>query len=126
MAAPDAVVNLSEKLATFDERWSPRIVAQLNDLHVKVAKIDGEFVWHNHPDTDELFLVVDGELRIELPDRAVTLGPGELFVVPQGVEHRPVARGECQIVMIEPAGTNNAGTAGYRPDGRPGTEGDWI
>jgi mannose-6-phosphate isomerase-like protein (cupin superfamily) len=126
VAAPDGVVNLAEKLTTFAERWSPRIVAQLNDLHVKVAKIDGEFVWHNHPDTDELFLVVRGDLRIELPDRAIRLGPGELFVVPKGVEHRPVAIGECEIVLIEPAGTSNTGTADENPDDRPGTEGIWI
>ena len=90
MAAPDAVVNLADKLSRFDEHWSPRIVAQLNDLHIKLAKLDGAFVWHHHDDTDEMFVVIDGELTIEMPDRAVQLGPGELFVVPSGVEHRPV------------------------------------
>lgn len=126
MAAPDSVVNLAEKLTTFDDRWSPRIVAQLNDLHVKVAKVEGEFVCHQHPDTDELFLVVHGTLRIEMPERTVTLGAGELYVVPMGVEHRPVADGECHIVLVEPTGVPNTGTAAARPDGTAGVTGEWI
>ena len=112
MAAPDSVVNLDEKLAGFDDRWSPKIVAAINDLHVKVVKVEGEFVWHDHPDTDEFFLVLSGRLTIELRDRpAVTLGPGELFVVPKGVEHRPVAAEVCELLLVEPAGVVNSGKA---------------
>ena len=105
-------VNLAEKFATFSEHWSPRIVASYNDNDVRIVKVDGEFVWHSHPETDDFFLVLDGELDIELRDRTVTLGPGELFVVPRGVEHRPVARrGEARLLVIEPAGTPNTGDA---------------
>jgi mannose-6-phosphate isomerase-like protein (cupin superfamily) len=102
-------VNLAEKLATFDERWSPRIVAGFNGNDVMVAKVEGEFVWHAHPETDDFFLVLKGTLDIELRDRIVSLGPGELFVVPRGVDHRPVARGEAHLLLIEPAGTPNTG-----------------
>lgn len=102
-------VNLAAKLAAFDARWSPRIVASYNGNDVIVVKIEGEFVWHAHPDTDDLFLVLAGEIDIELRDRKVTLGPGELFVVPAGVEHRPVARREAHLMLIEPAGTPNTG-----------------
>lgn len=102
-------VNLAEKLATFDARWSPRIVADYNGNDVIVVKVEGEFVWHAHPDTDDLFLVLAGEVDIEMRDRTVTLGPGELFVVPRGVEHRPVARREAHLLLIEPAGTPNTG-----------------
>ncbi|GMQ84678.1 MAG: cupin domain-containing protein [Acidimicrobiia bacterium] len=110
MAAPDDVVKLDEKFAKFDDRWSPKIVAEFNGLHVKVAKVEGEFVWHGHDDTDEFFLVRSGRLTIELRGRpAVTLGPGELFVVPRGVEHRPVADGYCEILLLEPAGVVNTG-----------------
>ena len=103
-------VNLAERLATFTEHWAPRIVARYNDNDVCVVRVEGEFVWHKHDDTDDLFLVLDGELDIELRDRTVTLGPGELFVVPRGVEHRPVARrGEVKLLLIEPRGTPNTG-----------------
>jgi mannose-6-phosphate isomerase-like protein (cupin superfamily) len=105
-------VNLAEKLATFDERWSPRIVAGFNGNDVMVAKVEGEFVWHAHPETDDLFLVLVGEVAIEMRDRTVVLGPGELVVVPAGVEHRPVARGEAHILLIESAGTPNTGDPG--------------
>ena len=110
MARPDTVVNLAEKLATFDEHWTPYIVGQLNDLHIKVVKVEGEFVWHDHQDTDEFFLVLSGTLTIELEgmDDAV-LRAGEFFVVPQGVRHRPVAAEECEVVLLEPAGTANTG-----------------
>ena len=123
---PTKLLGNAAKLGAVDQPWSPHIVAQLNDLHVKVAKLDGEFVWHHHPDTDELFLVVAGRLRIELPDRAVSLGPGELFVVPRGVEHRPVASDGCQIVLIEPAGTSNTGSADTDHRGVAGTTGAWL
>jgi mannose-6-phosphate isomerase-like protein (cupin superfamily) len=104
-----AVVNLSEKLGRFDDLWSPKIVAELNGTHVKVAKVHGEFVWHAHTAEDELFLVVRGQLRIELRDGVVTLRPGELVVIPKGVEHRPVAEEEVHLVLIEPAGTVHTG-----------------
>ena len=111
-AAPDSVVNLAEKFAKVDEHWSPRIVGQLNDLHVKVVKLQGEFVWHQHDDTDEFFLVVTGHMTIQLEGRPdATLGPGEFFVVPAGVRHRPVADVECEVVLLEPAGTVNTGDA---------------
>ena len=102
-------INLAEKLATFSERWSPRTVAQMNDHDVMVVKVKGEFVWHKHDDADDFFLVIKGQLDIELRDRTVTLGPGELFIVPKGVEHRPVAKEEVEILLIEPTGTPNTG-----------------
>lgn len=103
-------VNIPEKLGSFSDHWSPRIVARYNDNDIMVVRVEGEFVWHSHEDTDDLFLVLDGELDIELRDRTITLGPGELFVVPKGVEHRPVARrGEVKMLLIEPAGTPNTG-----------------
>jgi mannose-6-phosphate isomerase-like protein (cupin superfamily) len=103
-------VNLAEKLALFDERWSPKIIAELNDTHVKIVKVDGEFVWHHHDDEDELFLVVSGRLRMQLRDGDVVLEPGELIVVPRGVEHCPLAEGETHVVLIEPKTTVNTGT----------------
>jgi mannose-6-phosphate isomerase-like protein (cupin superfamily) len=102
-------INLAEKLAAFSEYWSPRTVAQLNSSDVMVVKVLGEFVWHKHDDTDDFFLVLKGVLDIELRDRTVTLGPGEMFIVPKGVEHRPVAREEVHILLIEPTGTPNTG-----------------
>lgn len=102
-------VNLGQKLSLFDERWSPKIVADLNDAYVKVVKIEGEFVWHHHDGEDELFLVVSGRLRMQLRDGDVVLEPGELIVVPRGVEHCPVAEGETHVVLIEPKTTLNTG-----------------
>jgi len=104
-------INLADKLATFSDYWSPRTVAQFNGHDVMVVKVKGEFVWHNHDDTDDFFLVLKGRLDIELRDRTVTLGPGEMFVVPKGVDHRPVARDEAHLLLIEPAGTPNTGDA---------------
>jgi len=104
-------VNLAEKLATFAEHWQPRTVAQFNGHDVMVVKVRGEFVWHAHPETDDLFLVLRGRLTIQLRDREVRLGPGELFVVPRGVEHRPVAEEEVHLLLIEPSGTPNTGDA---------------
>ena len=104
-----AKVKLSEKFARFDKPWSPKIVAELNDAYVKVVKLEGEFVWHHHDDEDELFWVVSGRLRMELRDGEVLLDPGELLVVPKGVEHRPVADGETHVVLIEPKTTLNTG-----------------
>lgn len=102
-------VNLAAKLATFSEHWQPRTVAQLNGYDVMVVKARGEFVWHRHEETDDFFLVLDGHLRIELRDGSVSLGPGELYVVPRGIEHRPVADQEVQLLIIEPSGTPNTG-----------------
>jgi mannose-6-phosphate isomerase-like protein (cupin superfamily) len=103
-------VNIPEKLASFSDHWAPRIVAGYNDNEVCLVRVEGEFVWHSHADTDDLFLVLDGELDIELRDRTIALGPGDLFVVPRGVEHRPVARrGEVKLLLMEPAGTPNTG-----------------
>jgi mannose-6-phosphate isomerase-like protein (cupin superfamily) len=103
-------VRLADAFDSFDEHWSPRLAAELNGQAVKLAKLDGEFVWHHHDDADELFFVVSGSLRIELRDRAdVELGPGELVVVPAGVDHRPVADAETEVLLFEPAETRNTG-----------------
>lgn len=102
-------INFEEKLLKFSEHWSPKIVAQLNDYHLKLAKVHGEFVWHDHPETDEVFIVVKGQLKILFRDGNVLLKEGEMFVVPKGMEHKPVAENECHILLIEPAGTVNTG-----------------
>jgi mannose-6-phosphate isomerase-like protein (cupin superfamily) len=103
-------VNLSQKFAGFTDVWSPKIIANFNGHEVMVVRVKDEFVWHSHPDTDDFFLVIEGELDIELRDRIIHLKAGEMFVVPMGVEHRPVARsGEAKILIIEPAGTPNTG-----------------
>jgi mannose-6-phosphate isomerase-like protein (cupin superfamily) len=104
-------INLQEKLTKFSEHWSPKIIAQLNDYHLKLAKVQGEFVWHDHPETDEVFIVVKGYLDILFRDGKVSLSEGEMFVVPKGVEHKPVAEQECHILLIEPAGLVNTGSA---------------
>jgi mannose-6-phosphate isomerase-like protein (cupin superfamily) len=104
-------VNLEQKLAAFSDRWSPRIVGSFNGHDVMVVKAEGRFNWHSHPDTDDFFLVLKGRLVIELRDGKVELAPGELFVVPKGVEHRPVAAEETHILLIEPVGTPNTGDA---------------
>jgi mannose-6-phosphate isomerase-like protein (cupin superfamily) len=105
-------INFKDKLARFSDHWSPKIIAQMNDYHFKLVKVQGEFVWHSHAETDEVFIVLTGDLRIEFRDGNVELKEGELFVVPRGVEHKPVAERECQIMLIEPAGTVNTGDAG--------------
>lgn len=102
-------VNLAAKLALFDTYWSPRIVGAFNGHDLMVVKVLGEFVWHDHPDTDDFFMVLAGELMIDLPDGTVTLRPGEVFVVPRGVQHRPRAEVETHLLLIEPAGTPNTG-----------------
>ena len=107
----DDTVDLAEKLAAFSDHWSPRTVAQFNAFDVMVVKVKGEFVWHKHDDTDDFFLVLKGHLDIELRDRTVSLGPGQMFIVPKGVEHRPVAREETHLLLIEPTGTPNTGDA---------------
>lgn len=112
MAAPDTVVRLDEKFAAFEEHWSPKIVAEINDLHLKAVKLQGEFVWHVHDDTDEFFLVRSGSMTIQMKGRPdARLGPNEAFVVPRGVEHRPVALHECEVLLLEPAGLINTGDA---------------
>ena len=107
----DDKVNLAEALATFDEPFRPRIVGTMNDLKLMVAKTKGEFVWHSHPDTDDLFFVVKGRLTIQLRDRDVELGPGDLYVVPRGVEHCPRSDEGAEILLVEPIGTVNTGDA---------------
>jgi len=102
-------INVQEKLAKFSERWSPKIIAQMNDYHFKIAKLQGEFIWHDHPQTDEVFIVLNGQLEIQFRDGSVVLREGEMFVVPKGVEHKPVAEQECHIMLVEPAGTLNTG-----------------
>ncbi len=105
-------INFAEKLGKFSEFWSPRVVAEMNDYQFKLVKVQGEFVWHDHPDTDEVFIVLEGELDIEFRDGKVTLGAGEMYVVPKGTEHRPVAREECRMMLVEPKGLVNTGHAG--------------
>ena len=102
-------VNLQEKLSKFSEHWLPKIIAQMNDYHFKVVKVLGEFVWHDHPETDEVFMVLKGQLEIRFRDGKVLLIEGEMFVVPRGVEHKPVAEEECHIILVESAGTVNTG-----------------
>ncbi len=108
-ATANLAVNLAVRLSGFADHWSPRTVAEFNGHDVMVAKIAGPYHWHSHPDTDDLFLVLSGRLDLELRDRIVTLGPGELYVVPAGVEHRPVAYGEVHLLLMERTGTPNSG-----------------
>ena len=106
------VVDLADKLGLFSEHWSPKVVARLNDYEIKLAKLKGEFVWHTHDDTDELFLVIEGSLTIQLRAGDVSLRAGQLYVVPRGVEHCPIADGDVSVMLIEPAGVVNTGSAG--------------
>ena len=105
-------VSLTDKLATFSEHWQPKIIGRLNDYELKIVKVQGEFVWHQHDDTDEVFLVLGGELTIDLPDGAVVLGPHETVTIPRGVRHRPRAGTETSLLLIEPIGVVNTGEAG--------------
>ena len=105
-------INLKEKLSMFTKHWSPRIIAEMNDYQFKIAKIKGEFIWHDHKDTDETFIVIEGEMILKLRNKDVTLSEGEMFVVPKGVEHKPCAEKECKILVIEPRGVINTGDAG--------------
>ena len=102
-------INLADKLGRFAERWSPKIVAQMNEYHFKLVKLKGEFVWHSHADTDEVFMVLDGAMTIHFRDGDVRLGAGEMFVVPRGVEHSTSAEEECAAMLVEAAGTVNTG-----------------
>ncbi|MBQ4836763.1 MULTISPECIES: cupin domain-containing protein [Pseudoalteromonas] len=105
-------VNLAQKLALFEEHWSPKVIGQINDYQIKVVKVLGEFTWHQHDDTDELFLVLKGRLDIHFENRVVTLNSGEMLVVKKGEQHKPVAEKECEILLIEPKGVVNTGDAG--------------
>lgn len=102
-------INFKEKFTKFNEYWSPRVVAEMNDYQFKLVKVEGEFVWHDHPDTDEVFIVIEGTLNIEFREGIVTLNSGEMFVIPKGVEHKPVAINECKIMIVEPKGVVNTG-----------------
>lgn len=105
-------INFQDKLARIDQAWQPRVIAEMNDYQFKLVKLDGDFVWHSHADTDETFIVLDGELRIDFRDGPVTLRAGEMYVVPCGVEHKPFANGEVKVLLIEPRGVLNTGDAG--------------
>ena len=112
MPSPNVItkVNLAEGLATFDQHWAPRIIARYNDNEVRLVKTSGEFVWHKHDETDELFLILEGEFDMDFRDHTVTVGPGELLIVPRGTEHRPAARrGEVKLLLIDPNDTPNTG-----------------
>jgi len=105
-------INFKEKLSKFSDHWSPKIIAQMNDYHFKVVKFQGEFVWHSHDETDEVFIVLEGEMSIAFRNGVVDLKAGEMFVVPKGVEHRPHATNECKAMLVEPVGTINTGNTG--------------
>jgi|TARA_Y100001936_G_scaffold22137_1_gene19545 mannose-6-phosphate isomerase-like protein (cupin superfamily) len=104
-------INLKDKLAKFSDHWSPKVIAELNDYQFKLVKIQGEFVWHNHPDTDEVFIVIEGSMNIEFENETVQLNEGEMLVVPKGVEHKPYADSECKVMLVEPRGVVNTGDA---------------
>lgn len=120
-----SVITLQDKLALFTELWSPKIIADLNDSYVKVAKLQGEYVWHKHDNEDELFIIISGNLTIELRDKVLNLQPGELVVIPKGVEHRPVAREEVAVILIEPKTTISTGDVQDTKD-KKSTSGEWI
>jgi mannose-6-phosphate isomerase-like protein (cupin superfamily) len=105
-------IRFSEKLAKITDFWQPRVIAEMNDYQFKVVRIAGDFIWHDHPDTDETFIVLSGQLRIDFRDGAVSIGSGEMFVVPKGIEHKPYAETEVQLLLIEPRGVLNTGHAG--------------
>ena len=104
-------INLKEKLSKFSDHWSPKVIAEMNDYQFKLVKIKGEFVWHNHGDTDEVFIVVEGTMKIEFKNETVELNEGEMYVVPKGVEHKPYAENECKVMLVEPRGVVNTGNS---------------
>jgi mannose-6-phosphate isomerase-like protein (cupin superfamily) len=106
---PYVPINLRQKLGLFAEQWQPKVIAEMNDYQFKVVKLQGDFVWHRHSDTDETFIVIEGNLRIDFRDGTVHLAPGEMFVVPKGVEHKPYAEQEVKLMLIEPRGVRNTG-----------------
>ena len=116
-------VNLADKFALFHDHWHPRIAGEVNDMHVKLTKLKGEFVWHTHDAEDEMFLVVRGELLIRLRDQEITVGEGEFIIIPHGVEHQPVAKEEVEVILFEPKGTLNTGNV---ENERTVSELDWI
>ena len=105
-------INLTDKFGLFSDQWQPRVVAEMNDYQFKIARVEGDFVWHDHKETDEAFFVLEGRLRIDFRDGSVEIGPGEMFVVPKGVEHKPFAEKEVKIMLIEPRGVLNTGETG--------------
>ncbi|MFO2465966.1 cupin domain-containing protein [Pseudomonas sp. 15FMM2] len=111
-SSPYTAINFSQKYALFSEQWTPKVIAQMNDYQFKVVKIEGDFIWHSHADTDETFIVLDGTLRIDFRDSAVTINQGEMFVVPKGVEHKPYAQKEVKLLLVEPCGVLNTGDQG--------------
>ena len=102
-------INFEQKFRLFDEQWQPKVIAEMNDYQFKIVKVQGDFIWHNHEDTDETFIVIEGEVRIDLRDGAVHVSAGEMFIVPKGVEHKPYAEGEAKVLLIEPRGVLNTG-----------------
>ena len=121
---PPVVISIAEKMDSFTELWSPKIIAGLNDCHFKLVKLQGDFVWHDHSDTDEAFIVFSGRMRIDFRDGTVTLNRGEMIVVPKGVEHKPFADEECHVLLVESAGTMNTGNASKNE--RTTGSGEWI
>ncbi len=107
-----APIDIKSKMASFSDHWAPKIIAQMNDTQFKLVKFQGDFTWHQHAETDEVFIVIEGEMVIAFRDGAVTLESGQMFVVPKGLEHKPYAEKECQVMLVEPAGTVNTGDAG--------------
>lgn len=105
-------INLQEKFSLFSDHWSPRVIAEMNDYQFKLVKLEGEFVWHDHKDTDEVFIVVEGQMTIEFRDGSVALSSGDMYVVPKGVEHKPIADSECKVLLVEPKGIVNTGDSG--------------
>jgi len=105
-------INFQQKFEKFSSQWMPHVIAEMNDYQFKIARIEGEFVWHDHKDTDEVFIIIEGQMSIEFRDGKVELAAGEMFVVPKGVEHKPIATSECKIMLVEPRGTVNTGDAG--------------
>lgn len=122
-ATPSHSINLMHKTSLLDKPWSPRVVAEMNDYQFKVVRIEGDFIWHTHPETDEAFLVLDGTLQIDFRDHCVLVRPGELYVVPRGVEHKTSAQSEAKLMMIEPRGVLNTGQEGGE---RTATNDLWI
>ncbi|WDE14331.1 cupin domain-containing protein [Thalassomonas haliotis] len=105
-------VNIADKFSLFDELWSPKVIAQMNQVQFKLVKIQGEFTWHSHKATDEVFMVIAGDMVVECRDKTIALSAGEMFVIPKGVEHKPYAKEQCQVMIIEPEGVTNTGDAG--------------
>jgi len=116
-------INFAQKFTLFQEQWQPKVIAELNDYQLKIVKLQGDFIWHEHPSTDEAFLVLDGDLRIDFRDGAVNIRAGEMFVVPKGIEHKPYAENEVKLLLIEPRGVLNTGDAGGERTAEPDV---WI